>query len=253
MVKFNILLVGDNCIDEYQYGSVERISPEAPVPVFQYRCKEVRPGMAANVMNNLKELNCDVTFITTGRSHKIRLIDEKTKHHLVRIDHDQEREPVIIPKDLTKFDAIVISDYNKGSVTYDVILDIMLRYKGPIFIDTKKPHLAPFEGCFIKVNDIEYRQATSLPEKHLIVTKGKEGATYNNKVFPGLPVEAFDVCGAGDTFLSALVYKYLYEGNIEKAIEYANIASSITVKHIGVYAPAHEEINKLVGELNIMS
>ena len=52
------------------------------------------------------------------------------------------------------------------------------------------------------------------------------------------------MCGAGDTFLAALVVEYLKTYSIEKAIEIANIAASITVKHIGVYAPTWEEINE---------
>jgi len=49
---FQILLIGDSCIDEYQYGTVDRISPEAPVPIFKYLRSEEKPGMVYNVRNN---------------------------------------------------------------------------------------------------------------------------------------------------------------------------------------------------------
>ena len=52
--QFKILLLGDNCTDVYQYGTVDRISPEAPVPVFKFSHEENRPGMAGNVFENLK-------------------------------------------------------------------------------------------------------------------------------------------------------------------------------------------------------
>lgn len=66
---------------------------------------------------------------------------------------------------------------------------------------------------------------------------------YNNKVFPTTSsVDVIDVTGAGDTFLSALAYQFLYTNNIEHAIEFANRASSITVQHLGVYAPTLDEI-----------
>ena len=55
-------------------------------------------------------------------------------------------------------------------------------------------------------------------------------------------VEVSDVCGAGDTFLSALTYQYLVSNNIESAIKFANKAASITVQHIGNYAPTLNEI-----------
>ena len=94
--KFKILLIGDDCIDEYQYGTVDRISPEAPVPVFSYLYSEIRLGMGSNVRNNLEALGCDVTFISNCRSKKIRLVDRKTRQHLMRIDQDEySKEPVI--------------------------------------------------------------------------------------------------------------------------------------------------------------
>jgi sugar/nucleoside kinase (ribokinase family) len=55
-------------------------------------------------------------------------------------------------------------------------------------------------------------------------------------------VEVVDVTGAGDTFLAALTYQYLDTGNIEQAIRFANIASAVTVQHLGVYAPTLKEM-----------
>jgi len=54
--SFKILLIGDNCLDVYRYGSVDRISPEAPVPVFKFSHEETKPGMAGNVARNLEAL-----------------------------------------------------------------------------------------------------------------------------------------------------------------------------------------------------
>jgi len=65
---------------------------------------------------------------------------------------------------------------------------------------------------------------------------------YNRKVFPAPKVEVVDVTGAGDTFLAALAYKFLIKSDIEEAIKFAIQASSITVQHMGVYAPKLEEI-----------
>jgi len=62
-------------------------------------------------------------------------------------------------------------------------------------------------------------------------------------VFPANTVEVADVCGAGDTFLAALCYWHLSsKGNMEQAIQFAIRASSITVQHLGVYAPSLEEL-----------
>jgi len=61
--------------------------------------------------------------------------------------------------------------------------------------------------------------------------------------FPAPAVEVFDVCGAGDTFLSALTYQYLQSQDVRTSIEFAIKASSITVAHNGNYAPTLEEIH----------
>ncbi len=240
-----ILLIGDNGIDQYQYGTVTRISPEAPVPVVNYTHTVTKPGMAANVKDNLEKLGCEVDFVHGVKTCiKTRVIDSRTKQHLVRIDQDSPSRAVKIDyNNIDQYNAIVVSDYNKGSVDYDTIENLRYRYSGPIFIDTKKTDLARFEGCYVKINQVEYEAAKTFPTE-LIVTLGKDGAQYKEHTISAPQVEAFDVCGAGDTFLSALAYNYVLSQDILKAIEFAIRASSITVQHIGVYSPTLEEIEQ---------
>ena len=242
-----ILLLGDNCRDVYYYGNVKRISPEAPVPILDLLHKEERHGMAANVWHNLERLGCEVVFITTGRSTKTRFIDTKTSQHIMRLDEDPARDPVVVPSlhnGYSTWDAIVISDYNKGSITEDTINYIKRNYDGPIFIDTKKKDLARYEGMIVKINQKEFDDATSYPNEHLITTLGDLGASYKGNLYKTKQVEVYDVCGAGDTFFSALVYRYLHTKSIEESIVYANAASSITVRHTGVYSPSLKEIEE---------
>jgi D-beta-D-heptose 7-phosphate kinase/D-beta-D-heptose 1-phosphate adenosyltransferase len=248
MLKKNhkILLLGDSCIDEYQYGVVDRISPEAPVPVFRFEYKETKPGMAANVLENFKALECHVNFITGSSSKKTRLIDLRSHQHIVRIDQDVQSDPIefgnMLPMD---YDAIVISDYNKGTVSYELVEKISKNYKGPVFIDTKKTDLARFNRCFIKINELEYKNRKT-DGQNIIVTLGSKGAMYKTKqheqLFSTKVEDVTDVCGAGDTFLAALVYRYLESKDILMSIEFANQAASVTVQHIGVYAPKLDEI-----------
>jgi D-beta-D-heptose 7-phosphate kinase/D-beta-D-heptose 1-phosphate adenosyltransferase len=241
--QFKILLIGDDCTDVYQYGIVDRISPEAPVPIFKLSYEERKPGMAHNVMKNLEALGCDVTYVATKEfSTKTRLIDIRSKQQIVRIDNDAKPQPIVLDTSFSlEYDAIVISDYNKGSVTYELIEKLRKDYHGPVFVDTKKTDLARFEGCVIKINQSEYEKATSFPSD-IIVTQGAQGALYQGDLIIGVKVDVVDVCGAGDTFLSALVYKSLESGNLKDAISFANQASAVTVQHIGVYAPTLEEI-----------
>ena len=239
--QYKILLIGDNCTDVYQYGTVDRISPEAPVPVFKFSHEESRPGMAGNVCNNLVALGCNVYSVYGENSTKTRLIDIRSKQQIVRIDNDVASTPPSISYSLTGYNAIVISDYNKGTVTYELIERLRKTFNGPIFVDTKKTDLARLEGCIVKINSFEFSQIKTRCSD-LIVTLGSAGAEWNNEIFPVPVVEVSDVCGAGDTFLAALAYWYIYSQDMEQSVKFAVKASSITVQHLGVYAPALEEI-----------
>ena len=244
--KFKVLLIGDICTDVYQYGTVDRISPEAPVPVFKLSHEERKAGMAGNVRNNLEALGCEVIMLHGKESIKTRLIDIRSKQQIVRIDNDIKSAPlnfsdIGIPT-FKGLDAVVISDYDKGFVDYDIIKIIMTAvHPKPVFIDTKKTDLAKFNGAFVKINSLENSRAITLPTD-LIVTMGKYGARYQGQTYTAPTIEVSDVCGAGDTFLSALTYEYLNSKDISRAIEFAIKASAVTVQHLGVYAPTLEEI-----------
>lgn len=246
--RFKILLIGDNCKDTYVYGTVARLSPEAPVPVFQPQSEVVLDGMAGNVCKNLEALHCEVKFFHSEISEKKRLIDSRSKQHLIRIDQDAKCTPIlgafIETSELNQYNAVVISDYNKGTVPSTLIDWLRKEYKGPIFLDTKKTDLAKFNGCYIKINQLEKNLAKTLPDDEwLIVTKGEQGAEYlGHTLKPEMSDDVIDVCGAGDTFLAALVYRYLDTKDIRKAIIFANRAAGLTVQHVGVYAPKLEEL-----------
>jgi len=234
-------LIGDNCIDVYQYGTVDRISPEAPVPVFKFSHEESRPGMAGNVYNNLVALGCNVYAVYGETSTKTRLIDTRSKQQIVRIDNDVHSSSAVITYKLDNYDAIVISDYNKGTVSYELIESLRKDYSGPIFVDTKKTDLARLEGCIVKINSLEFSQIKTKCS-NMIVTLGPDGAECNGQRFSAPRVEVSDVCGAGDTFLSALAYCYVNTASIEQAIQFAITASAVTVQHLGVYAPTLQEL-----------
>ena len=241
--QFNILLLGDSCRDIYQFGTVDRMSPEAPVPVFVPSYREERDGMASNVFKNLEALGCDVNYLFGETSTKTRLIDSRSRQQIVRIDDDVKSEPMTFETAIPPgYDAIVISDYNKGLITYELVEELRQEFSGPIFVDTKKQDLARFEGCIVKINQVEHA-ARSSDCTNMIVTQGKQGALYNNKMYPAAAIDVIDVCGAGDTFLAALAYEYLQtDGNMEAAVEFAIRASAVTVRHTGVYAPRLDEI-----------
>lgn len=244
------MLIGDSCTDQYKIGTVDRLSPEAPVPVVKIIDEYNVPGMAANVFVNLETLELQIDFVTnTEKILKTRYIDARSGQHLLRVDTEPELVSFNLNSvnNIEQYDSVVISDYNKGFLTYEHIESIIDKTSKPVFIDTKKQDLSRFsrDNVFIKINELEYRNSTSLA-KNIIVTLGSSGAMYlkNNekKLFSTKKVEVTDVCGCGDTFLSALTYQYLISDNIESAIDFANRAASVTVQHRGNYAPRLKEI-----------
>jgi D-beta-D-heptose 7-phosphate kinase/D-beta-D-heptose 1-phosphate adenosyltransferase len=114
--------------------------------------------MAGNVCNNLAALGCNVYSVYGENSTKTRLIDIRSKQQIVRIDNDVVSTPPSIPYSLTGYNAVVISDYNKGTVTYELIENLRNTFDGPIFVDTKKTDLARLEGCIVKINSFEFSQ-----------------------------------------------------------------------------------------------
>lgn len=245
---FKILLLGDSCYDYYHYGSVNRISPEAPIPIFDHLYTTKKLGMMSNVLENFRALGIEPDYQTHFFENKNRYVDVKSKQQLLRVDEKVEEGGIShIVHQLNKYneyDAVVISDYDKGFVGYDDIIRIRNEFKGPIFIDTKKKDLASIGDCFVKINQYEFKSLTSEPKlENLIVTLGGENVTWNNRLYFPPKVDAYDVCGAGDTFLAALVFEYLRKDrDMEAGILFAMKAAAITVQKIGVYAPTLKEI-----------
>ena len=241
---FKVLLIGDSCTDQYVYGEVKRLNPEAPVPILDYKRTEIRQGMTWNVYNNLKSFGLEVYMMTNDEKIiKTRYIDEKTNQQLLRVDNETICKPMSYELPNETYDAVVISDYNKGFVTSEKLFEIVYNVKCPVFIDTKKTVL-PEYNCYIKINDIEYNKLIQ-KYNNLIVTHGSKGAEYDGTMYPGEKVNVYDVVGAGDTFLSSLTYGYLIYGSIQKAIPFANKAASIAVQHPGTYVLTEKDVKNL--------
>lgn len=251
--QFKVLLIGETCDDEYVYGDVERISPEAPVPVLKYDRTETHKGMSANVKANLKSLGVFVNHITNKKPIiKRRVIDKNSNQQLIRIDEEGEIDPLRVSEVKAAFihmqyDAIVISDYDKGYLSKSDLETFCQNFSGPVFIDTKKTDLFSYPNVFFKINKREYDNLTTKPNpENLIVTLGEMGASYKDIVYAqSETVNVFDVVGAGDTFLATLTYAYLTYGDITVAISTANKASSIAVQHYGCYTLSKEDVEGL--------
>ena len=242
-----VLLLGDSCEDEYIYGRCTRISPEAPVPVLDYAKIQTKSGMAGNVCLNLQSFGLDITFLTNNEQLvKTRFIDEKSNQQILRVDNEEKIKPLMIPVMTDSFDAVVISDYNKGYLSTEKIFEIVESASCPVFIDSKKSILPNKPNCFIKINDVEYEKLDDYNIDNLIVTKGSEGCIYKQTLYPAEKVNVYDVVGAGDTFLAALVYGYITTNNIDESLMMGNRAAAIAVQQPGTYILTEEDVQKIL-------
>jgi bifunctional ADP-heptose synthase (sugar kinase/adenylyltransferase) len=250
MFKTKILLIGESCKDRFIYGDCTRLNPEAPTPVFIPKKEVINGGMVLNVEENLKSLGVTPTVITNNNvCVKTRYVDENSNYILLRIDEDIDYRPLTIEDcgDIESYDVVIISDYNKGLITSELIKDISLRSK-LLFIDTKKK-LSDWvkDVTFIKLNKNEYLNNKEYVDNFLInktvITMGGDGCMLGNTMVKTKNVEVRDVVGAGDTFLASVTIDFLRNGfDIFKAMEFANKCATYVVKHKGVTTP---NLNKI--------
>ena len=248
--SYKVLLMGDSCLDVYHFGTCDRISAEAPVPIMREKYIKTQEGMAGNVKNNLEPFGVTVDFITNEQLiKKHRYIDVKTKAHLLRVDEGEDEllPPIIQKIEKKKYDALVISDYNKGLLPFEMCRSITQDFHDvPVFVDSKKRDLGCFHKSVLKVNECEYQHSINVcPTSEIIVTRGDKGASFKGKNFSTKKIVVHDVCGAGDVFLASLVYNFLETRSLERAIIYANKLASLSVTKFGTYVITTKEINEI--------
>jgi bifunctional ADP-heptose synthase (sugar kinase/adenylyltransferase) len=238
-----ILVIGDSCQDVFIYGKTERLSPEGPAPVFIPLYETKNDGMAKNVVNNLKSFGLEVDLITNKTvMKKVRYIDDSFNHLFLRVDENDSCERIDLNDigDIIEYSAIVIPDYDKGFLTTDDMEYISSLH--PLVITDTKKKLGEWSNSFkfIKLNNLEYQnnkdyiqQNKSLLNK-IIVTSGKDGSYYMGTRYLTQTVDAQDVSGAGDTFTSAFIYKYLETNNISESIKFSNKCATEVVTQRGV-------------------
>jgi D-beta-D-heptose 7-phosphate kinase/D-beta-D-heptose 1-phosphate adenosyltransferase len=248
----NILLIGEECEDIFSYGRCTRLNPEAPTPVFiPTKTKSVR-GMAANVYENLKNLIDPSDFVSFIKQEgvqitKCRFVDEASNYILLRVDSEEGVRPLELTEELKELisaaDCVVVSDYNKGFLSTQVLEEIG-RLAALSFIDTKKEFGEWIEDfTWIKVNRKEFANPLHEPVTQArvydktIITLSENGASLGSTTIKPLEVpQVVDVCGAGDTFLAGLVAEYLRTQDIISAIHFANLCAGQAVSQRGVVA-----------------
>ncbi|WP_263365903.1 bifunctional D-glycero-beta-D-manno-heptose-7-phosphate kinase/D-glycero-beta-D-manno-heptose 1-phosphate adenylyltransferase HldE [Edaphobacter bradus] len=201
--KLKILVVGDIMLDRYIHGEVERISPEAPVPVIRHAQRYERAGGAANVAMNLAGLGCKAVLAgfwgdDTDRNDLAAILDRvgvdtvgvvssslptisKTRivgrtQQLLRLDIESREAPPKIEADrllqratelVGKVNAVILSDYAKGALTNELCESVIraARTAGvPVLVDPKTRDLSKYDGATTVCPNLgELAAATGVP------------------------------------------------------------------------------------------
>lgn len=256
----NFLVIGETCVDEYVFGKCDRICPEAPAICF-IRCPDspikTNLGMAGNVLENIKSIlfknsikgNVDIATNTCS-SHTItkrRFIDKRYNSIVFREDINDSCHRIDLNHlTLDDYQYIVISDYNKGFISEQNYADIrkLSPANSVVFADTKKIVTINMAKSIdvLKINRQEANKILNINDLSflcdIIVTDGGNGAILIQKgqtqTIPTQPIDVIDVCGAGDTFLAALVIDFSQTRNLQSAIRFANIYAGQVVSKQGV-------------------
>lgn len=260
-MSHKILIIGETCIDEYVFGVCNRVCPEAAALCFTRidngGSVKNNLGMAGNVYSNMVSLypqaQIDILTNNTDTSTKIikrRYIDKRYNTIVFREDiNDSSNRIILDQQNFEQYDAVVISDYDKGFLYEDDYETIATKVsdKTIIFADTKKKMTDTIAKNlhYLKINFPEYKNIQNFDSIKtlcsIIVTNGGEGATLffgeKAETFPTSKIEVRDVCGAGDTFLAGLVVKMLLSRNIVDSINYANECAGKVVSKLGVCVP----------------
>lgn len=244
MIK--VLVIGEICIDRFVYGEIERLSPEAPVPVLKPIEIIENSGMAGNVVQNLLAIDTSLEIKHWHQSEtitKTRYVEKKSNHMFIRVDDGElincKQISNINDATIRESDIVIVSDYNKGFISLEDI-----EYIGSIsklsILDSKKilNNNLTSKYTFVKLNKNEYNNNSHIVNNNLIITLGADGAMFQNQIYKSPnPAETIDVSGAGDTFVSAFILKYFESKNVQESIKFANQMASIVVSKRGVVIP----------------
>jgi rfaE bifunctional protein kinase chain/domain len=301
--KKNVFVLGDVMLDKYLQGVVNRISPEAPVPILDVLSSSEQPGGAANVALNLSGLKINtLLFSVLGEdeaaesveaylkkiglsteglikspcrktSEKMRIMSQG--QHVLRLDKEDihpisdELEKALFQKVQILWDKyqpglLVLQDYNKGVLTPTLIRELLSLAKEksvPVAVDPKEENFWEYQGATIfkpnrreiqkklpftfdnnpqdlkKVSDYIFDK---LNGQIVVITLGEKGLWIANRSshfwIKNIKLEIVDVCGAGDSVISSLVYALMNHFDLETMGKLANAAGAQVCSRSGVVA-----------------
>ncbi len=298
--RVRILVLGDVMLDRFIWGSVQRISPEAPVPVVEVKKETAMLGGAANVLHNLVALGCEASLCglvgddEPGRQVRRLLADLKVGdqglvvcprrqttvktrvvahgQQVVRVDREDRghacREDTAailsyLERQISRVDAVIVSDYAKGMVSRAVMDHLLELARGEgkiVSVDPKVINMHLYHrATIITPNHFEAISATGVNSDlddavklagrllldqtragYVLVTQGERGMTLFSKEqevhIPTAAKQVFDVTGAGDTVISTLTLGLAWGLEPVEAAYLANVAAGVVVGEVGTSA-----------------
>ena len=307
-----ILVAGDLILDEFIWGRVERISPEAPVPVVEITHESARLGGAANVAVNLASLGARPLLVGAvgvdekgsrflremesvgldsagvlrdeGRSTTVKTRIIAHQQQVCRTDRESrgagdpalpERLRAIFQARLSECNAVVISDYSKGTLQPWLVKEMLKLGRSAgrfVAVDPKAPDLSVYRGASVitpNKREAEHAAGFSITDgrglreaalkiqklaecEAVLITRGEEGMSLFEKGqqidIPTVAREVFDVTGAGDTVIAVLALARAAGASIHEAALLANHAAGIVVAKIGTASASLEELRRSVAD-----
>lgn len=305
-------VIGDVMLDRYIRGRATRLSPEAPVPVVDIHEESDHPGGAANVATNLSTLGLDVALYgivgddlagdRLARLLELEGIDPefivqqpeyqttvKTRviadgQHLVRADRESgvgpdprsaERLLDLLEDSIGRLDALILQDYNKGTLSHDVIrraIAIAEAAGVPTFVDPKRANFFSYQNVgLFKPNRREVEDAlgvtisdpvgaiaaiadlrSRLDVTTVVVTLGEQGMVVDAPDSGAVHVETraiqvADVSGAGDTVIALLAAATAAGADPVEAVLLANAGAGIVCERVGTVAVTVDELRDGIG------
>ena len=266
-----ILVVGDAMFDVHNVVRTTRVAEEADVPIWDIVSRTERPGGGANLACAVKSLGGDDVEVTFAGIYDETMYDmlrergiESWQVHgrcltkcrcyegdrlVFRIDDGKFDGTNIhyleetLSRQVSGYDAVVVSDYDKGSITGRIttaLMDVPLRV-----VDSKRRDLKIFRNFdILKVNrqedeiqaSMSYGMSYECFFKNVVVTMGAGGAELRkpvldgfivgSEIFPAVKTDAVDVVGCGDVHTAAMTIEMLRSRDIRRAIKFANYAAA---------------------------
>ena len=308
-----VLAIGDLMLDRFVEGEIERISPEAPVPILRLKRTREMPGGVGNVACNIASLGATATLIglvghddaaaaltravtaagrirpvlvpTTRRPTICKTRFIASRQQVVRTDEEsrlplaQDEEEALlaaISAHLPAADAVILSDYGKGTLSRRVIahaIALAASHARPVFVDPKTDDFSRYDGATcITPNRKELAAAVraELDDEASIVaacrqllgrvradailaTRSEKGMILVERSGEVASIsararEVFDVSGAGDTVIATLAVAHASGRNLQQSMRIANAAAGVVVSKLGTATANIAEVMHELGE-----